>query len=302
MIKLLVVGTVAVDALETPYGRKDEVFGGSASYFSYSASHFVSPVSLVAVVGEDFPAAYRAVLEERKIDLSRLQVAPGKTFRWKGRYENDMNVAHTIDTQLNVLEGFHPDLKGDKEVEYLFLANVDPEIQLQLIDQIHRPLCKLVALDTMNFWIKSKPAALREVLRRIDLLVINEGEARDLVQEPNLIRAARKIQELGPDRVVIKKGEHGVLLFDGPRFFALPAYPLENVFDPTGAGDTFAGGLMGALAKSGDLSFEGLKKAVVYGSVMASFVVEAFGLERLRTLDAQALEIRHQDFKRFSAF
>lgn len=301
MIKLLVTGTVAVDSVETPFGKRDEVFGGSASYFAYAASFF-SPVSVIAVVGEDFPEAYRDILRERKIDLSGLEVLAGRTFRWKGRYNFDLNVAETLETELNVLQKFSPKLKDDKEVQYLFLANIDPEIQLKFLNEIRPAKARLIALDTMDFWIHHKKKLLDEVIRRVHLVVLNDGEARDLTQEPNLIRAARLIQNMGPGRVVIKKGEHGVLLVDGEYFLALPAYPLESVFDPTGAGDTFAGGMMGYLAQTEDLSFASLKRAVAYGSVMASFVVEDFGLEGLRRLSRDAIEERLSHFKRFSSF
>ena len=300
MIKLLVVGTVAVDSVETPFGKKDQVFGGSASYFSYAASFF-SPVSLVAVVGEDFPEEYRGILRERKIDLSGLQVSAGKTFRWKGKYSFDLNVAETLETQLNVLESFSPKLE-DKDVEYLFLANIDPDIQLKILDEIHPAKAKLAALDTMNYWIHNKNQSLRQVLARVDLLVVNDAEARDLAGEANLIRAARVIQAMGPSRVIIKKGEHGVLFFDGPSFFALPAYPLEAVFDPTGAGDSFAGGFMGYVAQSGDLGFQNMKKAIAYGSVTASFAVEDFGLDRLRRLTSAEIDDRLGNFQTFSSF
>jgi len=301
MTKLLVTGTVAVDSVETPFGSRDSVFGGSASYFSYSAS-FYSPVSLVAVVGEDFPDEYRSVLKEREINLGGLQVLPGKTFRWKGKYESDLNVAHTLDTELNVLQEFNPKLPEGQSVEYLFLANIDPDLQSKLIDETQGNRPKLIAMDTMNFWISSKREALEKVLSRVDLLVVNDGEARDLAQEPNLIKAGRMIQNMGPSRVIIKKGEHGVLLFDESKFLALPAYPLESVFDPTGAGDTFGGGLMGYLSKTDDLSFQNLKKAVAYATIMGSFVVEDFGLERMRRLKYEEIEERLATFRELSSF
>lgn len=301
MTKLLVVGTVAIDSVETPFGKKAEVFGGSASYFSYASSFFTG-VSLVAVVGEDFPQEYRRILGERDIDLSGLEVRPGKTFRWKGKYGFDLNSAETLETQLNVLESFSPCLKGREDVEHVFLANIDPDIQLDVLDQIRSSKTRWVAMDTMNYWIENKAKSLREVLSRVDLLLLNDAEARDLAGEPNLIRAARVIQNLGPSRVIIKKGEHGVCLFDGQSFFALPAYPLESVFDPTGAGDTFAGGFLGYLAQSGDLGFQNLKQAVAYGSVMASFAVEDFGLERLRRLKWGEVEERLANIKRFFSF
>ena len=298
---LLVVGTVAIDSVETPFGRKDAVFGGSASYFSYAASFF-APVELVAVVGEDFPKDYRRILEERRIGLDHLEIARGKTFHWKGKYGSDLNTALTLDTQLNVLLGFKPKLKSDREPQYLFLANIDPDLQLEVLNQVKRPKCRLVACDTMNYWIGGKRTKLGQVLKRVDMVVINDGEARLLAGEPNLIKAARKIQTMGPGTVIIKKGEHGALLFHDGQFFILPAYPLEDVFDPTGAGDSFAGGVMGYLAKTGDLGFDNLKKAVVHGAMIASFTVEDFGLERLRTLRDRELEERLDDFRKICLF
>ncbi len=298
---LAVIGTVAIDAVETPFGKKDKVFGGSAAYFSYAASFF-TPVSLVAVVGSDFPDEYKGVLQEHPIDLSHLEVRAGKTFSWQGSYESDMNSAKTLRTDLNVLLEFNPQLRFAKAPEFLFLANVDPVLQMQVIDQLERPKLKFVACDTMNFWIGSKRPDLLKVLAKIDCLVLNDGEARELTGDFNLIRAARKIQEFGPGTVVIKKGEHGVLLFSGSRFFALPAYPLESVFDPTGAGDTFAGGMVGYLAKTGDLSFENLKRAVSYGTMTASFTVEDFGLEALRRIQLPDIESRLTEFKKICSF
>ena len=299
---LMVIGTVAIDSVETPFGKEAEVFGGSASYFSYAASFF-TPVELVAVVGEDFPVKYRRILSERSIGLEHLTVVPnGKTFRWRGKYESDLNVAHTLETQLNVLLQFKPKLKPSVEPEHLFLANIDPELQEDVLNQIKRPKCKLVACDTMNFWISSKKKKLLQVLKRIDLLVVNDGEAREITQEYNLIKAARRIQEMGPSIVVIKKGEHGALLFSDSQFFALPAYPLEEVFDPTGAGDTFAGGMIGYLVHKKRFDFDTLKRAVAHGSIVASFTVEKFGLERLRKLSIREIEKRLLEFKKICHF
>ena len=298
---LMVVGTVAIDAVETPFGKKDAVFGGSASYFSYAASFF-TPVELIAVVGEDFPKEYRNILEERAIGLDHLMTAKGKTFHWRGKYGTDLNSAQTLETQLNVLLEFKPKLKEDREPEYLFLANIDPTLQLEVLNQVKRPKCRLVACDTMNFWIEGKLAELTKVLKRVDALFINDGEARLLARETNLIRAARKIQAMGPGTVVIKKGEHGAFLFHERQFFILPVYPLEEVFDPTGAGDSFAGAAMGYLAKTGDLSFDNFKRAIVYGAVVASFTVEKFGLERLRTLQMPVIEERLANFRCVSHF
>ena len=298
---LVVVGTVAIDDVQTPFGSRESVFGGSASYFSYAASFFTQ-VSLVAVVGEDFPNAFRDVLAEQNIDLSHLEVASGKTFHWKGKYEDDLNTAHTLDTQLNVLLEFNPKLKFQSSPEFLFLANIDPTLQLKVLDQVGRSKVKFVACDTMNFWISNKKTELLEVLKKIDCLVINDGEARQLTGQSNLIRAAKDIQNAGPSVVIIKKGEHGALLFDRANFFALPAYPLESVFDPTGAGDSFAGAVVGYLAKSKDLGFNNLKSAVAYGAVTASFTVEDFGLERLRRLDQRQIEERLKLFKKICSF
>ncbi|MBI4358311.1 MAG: sugar kinase [Candidatus Omnitrophica bacterium] len=298
---LMVVGTVAIDSVETPFGKKDSVFGGSASYFSYAASFFTA-VELIAVVGEDFPGEYRKVLEERPIGLEHLATRQGKTFHWRGKYGSDLNTAETLETQLNVLVDFKPELRNDREPEYLFLANIDPNLQMDVLNQVKRPKCRFVACDTMNFWIEGKALELGKVLKRVDMIVVNDGEARLLAKEANLIKAARKIQRMGPGVVIIKKGEHGAFLFQREQFFALPAYPLEEVFDPTGAGDSFAGGVMGYLAKTGDTDFENLKRAVSYGAVVASFTVEDFGLERLRTLRAEDIESRLANFKRLCSF
>lgn len=298
---LMVVGTVAIDSVETPFGKRDSVFGGSASYFSYAASFF-TPVELIAVVGEDFPKEYRNVLEERPIGLDHLITSRGKTFHWKGKYETDLNTAHTLDTQLNVLLDFKPKLKPNREPEFLFLANIDPALQLDVLNQVKKPKCKFVACDTMNFWITGKRPELEKVLKRVDMIVLNDGEARLLADEANLFKAARKIQGTGPGTVVIKKGEHGALLFHGQQFFVLPAYPLEEVFDPTGAGDTFAGGVMGHLVKIKEINFENLKQAVVSGAVIASFTVEAFGLDRLRTLQTSEIESRRSQFRQLCHF
>ncbi|MBI3306801.1 MAG: sugar kinase [Candidatus Omnitrophica bacterium] len=298
---LAVVGTVAIDAVKTPFGARDRVFGGSASYFSYAASFF-TPVSLIAVVGQDFPEEYRKILKEHPIDLSHLEVINGKTFSWKGEYGTDLNTAHTLDTQLNVLLDFKPKLMFKTLPEYIFLANVDPLIQADVLDQLEKPKLKFVACDTMNFWIANKRKEVLEVLARVDAVVLNDGEARQLTGEPNLIRAGQKIKELGPGYVIIKKGEHGVLLFYESHFCALPAYPLEEVYDPTGAGDTFAGGLMGHLASTGDLSFENMKKAIATASILASFTVEDFGLEALRRIQRSDIDQRLALFRKISSF
>jgi sugar/nucleoside kinase (ribokinase family) len=299
-MSIVVVGTVAFDTVETPFGRGENVLGGSATYFSTSASFFTD-VSLVAVVGEDFPEEHVSFLQSRSIDTTGLQRIPGKTFHWSGKYGYDLNDAQTLDTQLNVLMEFRPDLpESYRDAEYLFLANIDPELQMEVLKQVRSP--KLVACDTMNFWISSKPEALTEVLRKVDIVVINEAEARQFTAEANLIKAARKIISLGCKRLVVKRGEYGVLMFTADSVFAAPAYPLEEVFDPTGAGDTFAGGFMGYLANTGDLSEEGVRQAIVFGSVMASFNVEDFSLDRMKRLNYHEIESRYKSFKSLTSF
>ncbi len=297
---IVVVGTVAFDTVETPFGKGENVLGGSATYFSTSASFFTD-VSLVAVVGEDFPDEHVSFLQSRDINTDGLQRIPGKTFHWTGRYGYDLNEAQTLDTQLNVLMEFKPDLpESYRDAEYLFLANIDPDLQMEVLQQVRNP--KLVACDTMNFWISSKPEALKKVLQKVDIVVINEGEARQFTGEANLVKAARKIIDLGCKRLVVKRGEYGVLMFTADSVFAAPAYPLEEVFDPTGAGDTFAGGFMGYLANSGDLTEEGIRQAIVFGSVMASFNVEDFSLDRMKRLDYHEIEARYRSFKSLTTF
>lgn len=297
---IVVVGTVAFDTVETPFGRGENVLGGSATYFSTSASFFTD-VSLVAVIGEDFPEEHVSFLKSRDIDTSGLQRIPGKTFHWTGRYGFDLNEAQTLDTQLNVLMDFQPNLPDSyRNAQYLFLANIDPDLQMQVLEQVTKP--KLVACDTMNFWITSKPESLEKVLRKVDVVIINEGEARQIAGEANLVKAARKIIALGCRRLVIKRGEYGVLMVTADSVFAAPAYPLEDVFDPTGAGDTFAGGFMGYLANTGVLSEEGFRQAIVFGSVMASFNVEDFSLNRLKRLEYREIEARYKNFKSLTSF
>lgn len=298
---LVVVGTVAIDSIKTPFGEQEKVFGGSASYFSYAASFF-NQVALVGVVGQDFPEEYRAVLQERPIDLSNLKTVAGKTFAWKGFYENDMNSAKTLETHLNVLASFDPEMELKQDPEFVFLANIDPVLQLKVLDQLPKTKLRFTACDTMNYWISSKKEDLLRVLARVDGFVLNDAEARQLTGEPNLVRAAQIIRGYGPGHVIIKKGEHGVLVFAQNRFFALPAYPLETVFDPTGAGDSFAGGLMGYLALTKDTGFDNLKKAAAYGTIIASFAVEEFGLEKLRKISRRHLDERLEVFRQISAF
>ena len=299
-MSIVVVGTVAFDTVETPFGKGDNVLGGSATYFSTSASFF-SDVSLVAVVGEDFPQEHVDFLQSRSINTDGLQRIPGKTFHWTGKYGYDLNEAQTLDTQLNVLTEFKPDLPETyRDAEYLFLANIDPDLQLEVVSQMRSP--KLVACDTMNFWISSKPETLKKVLQRVDIVVINEGEARQFTGEANLVKAAKQILSLGCKRLVVKRGEYGVLMFTAETVFAAPAYPLETVFDPTGAGDTFAGGFMGYLANTGDLTEDGIRQAIIFGSVMASFNVEDFSLNRMKTLQYGEIEKRYKSFSSLTNF
>ncbi len=299
-MSILVVGSVAFDSVATPFGQVDEVLGGSGTYFSTSASFF-SEVSLVAVVGEDFPTEHVDFLRSRNVDLQGLQTVPGQTFRWKGRYEYDLNEAQTLETHLNVFEFFHPELPaGYEDAEYVFLANIDPELQLEVLKQVKRP--QLVACDTMNFWISGKREALLRTLKHVDMLLINEGEARQLAEEPNLVKAARAILAMGPKTLVVKRGEYGVLMFHENSIFSAPAYPLESVFDPTGAGDTFAGGFMGYLASTRNLSEKSLRQAIVFGSVMASFNVEDFSLNRMKTLEYAEIQERFRRFKLLTEF
>jgi sugar/nucleoside kinase (ribokinase family) len=295
MAELLVVGSVALDSVETPFGKVQEALGGSATYFSYSASFFTG-VHLVATVGDDFPEAHLKLLEDRGVDIAGLQTSKGRTFRWSGQYGYDLNEAKTLETQLNVFAEFRPVLgEGFARTPFLFLANIDPELQLDVLRQMkERP--RLVALDTMNFWIQGKREALRKVLAEVDVVTVNDGEARQLASEPNLIRAARAISGMGPRTVVVKRGEYGALLLTEDRLFFVPAYPLESVYDPTGAGDTFAGGFMGYLAAQDRVDAAAMRRAVVYGSVMASFTVEDFSLKRLTRLTPADINERYTAF------
>jgi sugar/nucleoside kinase (ribokinase family) len=297
---LLVVGSVALDSLETPFGVRQDVLGGSATYFSTAASFF-TPVRVVAVVGEDFPEAHVEFLRGRGVDLAGLERRPGRTFRWSGRYEFDLNQAHTLDTQLNVFADFRPELPEPfRDSSHVFLGNIDPELQLRVLDQVRAP--RIVAADTMNFWIASKRAALLEVLRRVDLLFVNDAEARQLAGEHNIVKAARAILSIGPSAVVVKRGEYGALFFAGSDVFASSAYPLAELFDPTGAGDSFAGGFMGYLARSGSLDDSAMRRAMVVGSVLASFAVERFSLDRLRDLGPEEIRGRYAEFRRLAHF
>jgi len=300
MGKLLVVGSVALDTVKTPFGEETDVLGGSATYFSTAASFFTS-VALIAVVGDDFPPRHVTFLKSRGIDLAGLEQRPGATFRWKGEYTHQLNEAHTLDTQLNVFETFRPKIpKAYRSPDVLFLGNIDPELQLDVLQKVERPA--LVACDTMNFWIHGKRDALWKVLERVDVLIINDGEARALGEDSNLVKVARLVLSRGPKHLIIKRGEYGVLMFNEKQVFGAPAFPLEDVRDPTGAGDTFAGGFLGYLAATGNRSLDALKQAIIFGSVMASFTVEAFSLDRLRILDYKEIQARFREFKRLTHF
>ena len=296
-MSILIVGTVAFDAIETPFGKTDKIVGGAATYIGLSASFFSNNLNLVSVVGDDFPKQAIKILEQHNIDTKGLQIKEGeKTFFWSGKYHNDMNTRDTIETQLNVLETFDPIVpKEYQNSEFLMLGNLMPSVQKKVLAQMQkRP--KLVVLDTMNFWMELFLEDLKEALKEVDVLTINDEEARQLSGEYSLVKAAKKILETGPNYLVIKKGEHGALLFNKEEVFFAPALPLEDVFDPTGAGDCFAGGFIGYLEKTKDISFENMKRAVIHGSVMASFCVEKFGTERIKELTHQDVENRLQEF------
>ena len=299
-MSVLVVGSVALDSVETPFGKADEVLGGSATFFSASASH-LTPVQLVGVVGDDYPVEKLAPLAGRGVDLAGLQRAEGASFRWRGRYRHDLNTAETLETHLGVFSHFSPQIPEQfRRAPFVFLANIDPRLQLDVLSQVERP--KLVACDTMNFWIESRRPELLALLERVDLITLNDAEARQHTEKSNLVQAARWILERGPKHVIIKKGEHGAFMFTQDTIFFAPAYPLESVFDPTGAGDSFAGGFMGYLARTGDLTEANLRRAVVYGSAMGSFAVEQFSIGRLLELTAEVIGERVRDFRRLVEF
>jgi sugar/nucleoside kinase (ribokinase family) len=299
-MSLLVVGSVALDSVETPFGKADDVLGGSATYFSVSASH-QTPVQLVGVVGSDYPVEKFEPLKARGIDFAGLEQMEGESFRWRGRYRHDLNSAETLETRLGVFSHFRPNIPDQfKSAEFVFLANIDPRLQLQVLEQVDKP--KLVACDTMNFWIESRRGDLLELLKHVDLITLNDGEARQLTEQANLVQAARWIMARGPKTVLIKKGEHGAFMFTRDEIFYAPAFPLEAVFDPTGAGDSFAGGFMGYLARTGDLSDANLRRAVIVGSAMGSFVVERFSIERLLEVTRDDIDRRVADFHRLVSF
>jgi sugar/nucleoside kinase (ribokinase family) len=298
---VLCVGSVALDSVETPFGKADNVLGGSGNFFSSSASHF-APVQLVGVIGNDYPIDdLKSKFANRPIDLAGVERADGLSFRWRGRYRHDLNSAETLETHLGVFSNFRPKIPQQfKQAPFVFLGNIDPRLQLEVLTQVDKP--KLVACDTMNFWIESRRPDLLALLERVDLLFLNDAEARQLTEEFNLVKAARWIMARGPKHVVIKKGEHGAFMFTESTIFFAPAYPLDAVFDPTGAGDAFAGGFMGYLAKTGDISDANLRRAVVYGSAMGSFAVEKFSVERLLEITPTDIRRRVADFYKLVAF
>jgi sugar/nucleoside kinase (ribokinase family) len=299
-MSILVVGSVAFDTVETPFGRAERVLGGSASFFAVAASFFV-PVNLVGVVGTDFGEKQLAAFAGRNIDLEGLERANGLTFLWEGKYSHDLNSRETIRTDLNVFEFFKPRIPAAyRSSEVVFLGNIDPVLQREVLDQVSKP--RIVACDTMNFWISRKAEDLRKTLAKVDVLLVNDAEARELSGEWNIVKAARAIRAMGPHTLVIKKGEHGVLMFSEAGSFAAPAFPLEDVFDPTGAGDTFAGGFLGYLAGAGGARDQELRRAIIMGSTLASFCVEAFSLDRLLTLTRTEIDARFRQFLELTRF
>jgi len=303
MGKLLILGTVAFDAIETPFGKTDKILGGAATFIGLAASQFRAESCIVSIVGDDFPASYLDLLKKRGIDVSGIQVVKdGKTFFWSGKYHNDLNSRDTLATELNVLADFDPVIPPHfRDADILMLGNLHPSIQLSVIEQMEEEP-KLIVLDTMNFWMNNTLEELKEVIRKTDVITINDEEARQLANEYSLVKAAQKIHRMGPKYVVIKKGEHGALLFHNGEVFFAPALPLEEIFDPTGAGDTFAGGFVGYLAETENVSFNNLRNAVIHGSNLASFCVEKFGTERMQNLSKQEIERRLNQFKQLTQF
>ena len=302
-MSLITVGTMAFDAIETPFGKTDRIVGGSATYVAYSASNFIKPVQQISIIGNDFPAEELADLRARGVQLDGVEVVPDKpSFFWKGRYREDMNSRDTLVTDLNVLADFDPKVPESYQgAEFLMLGNLLPKLQLNVIQELRtRP--RFIAMDTMNFWMETAMADLKIVLRYVDMLMVNDSEARQLSGQFSLVKAAKSIMEMGPKYLIIKKGEHGALLFHGDQVFYAPALPLEDVFDPTGAGDTFAGGFMGFLAKTGDISFENMKRGIIAGSALASFCVEKFGPTRLKEVNQDDINDRIRMFQDLVSF
>ena len=299
-MSVLVVGSVALDSVETPFGKADDVLGGSATFFAASASH-LTKVSVVGVVGSDYPTEKLEPLKKRGVDFSGLEHAEGESFRWRGRYRHDLNSAETLETRLGVFSHFSPKIPEKlRSCPYVFLANIDPRLQLDVLRQVKKP--KLVACDTMNFWIQSRRPDIIELLGHVDLMTLNDSEARQLTEKANIVQAAQWIMARGPRHVIIKKGEHGAFMFTEKTIFFAPAFPLESVFDPTGAGDSFAGGFIGYLAATGDLSEANMRRAVVMGSVMGSFAVEKFSIERLMTLTRPEIDQRVKEMRKLVTF
>jgi len=299
-MSILVVGSVALDSIETPFGKKDEILGGSATFFSVAASFF-DKVDIIATVGKDFPKKHIKLLTNRGIGTEGLLIKEGKTFRWEGKYEYDLNVAHTLATHLNVFKDFSPEVPKDlRDSEFVFLANIDPDLQDRVLSQVNKP--RLIACDSMNHWIMSKKKSLEKFLHKVDIFLLNDAEARQLSGEANLIKAAKAIVSKGPKAVVIKKGEHGVLYYSKGSHFLAPAYPLDNVYDPTGAGDTFAGGMIGYLSKAGKIDNASIRKSIVYGSIFASFVVEDFSMNKLLKISMTDINKRYNELKEMTKF
>ncbi|MFK8281522.1 PfkB family carbohydrate kinase [Capnocytophaga cynodegmi] len=303
MSKLLIVGTVAFDTIETPFGKIEKTMGGAANYIAIAASQFSLNSAIVSIVGEDYPKSFLNLLEEKNVDISAIEtIKGGKSFFWSGKYHNDMNTRDTLDTQLNVLSNFKPVISEKfKDAEVLMLGNLHPKVQLEVLEQMQQKP-KLVVLDTMNYWMQHTWDLLMQIIAKVDVITINDEEARQLTGEYSLVKAAQKIMQMGVKYVVIKKGEHGALLFYQNEVFFAPALPLEEVFDPTGAGDTFAGGFVGYLAKTGDISFENMKNAIIYGSTLASFCVEKFGTERMLSVTKDEISKRLLQFKELTQF
>ncbi len=299
-MSILVVGSVAIDSVKTPFGEREEALGGSATYFSIAASFF-NKVNIVATVGEDFPKKYISLFKSRNIGTEGLHIAKGKTFRWKGHYDYDLNTAHTIYTHLNVFQDFKPQVPRDlKSSKFVFLANIDPELQYNVLKQVGKP--KLVACDSMNYWLEHKKKEFEKLLDKVDIILLNDSEARQFTGESNLMRAARIIISFGPRAVIIKKGEHGVIYFSKDTHFIAPAYLLETVYDPTGAGDTFAGGMIGFLSKAGSLTEINIRKSIIYGSILASFAVEDFSVDRMLEISIDDINARCKHFGEITKF
>jgi len=297
-MSVLVVGSIALDNVETPFGKNEEILGGSASYFSIAANFFTD-VKIVAVIGEDFPDDYLEMFKSKEIELKGVKKSSGKTFRWHGKYGYDLGDPQTLGTYLNVFEKFDPEIPEDyRDEDYVFLANIDPELQLNVLTQVRSPT--LVALDTMNYWIENKPKELKEVLQKVNILIVNDSEARELAKEPRITKAARIVLDMGPEVLIVKRGEYGALLFSKEGIFWAPSYPLEEVVDPTGAGDTFAGGFMGYISGNSLTSPESFKRGVIYGSVIASFTVEDFSVNRIFSLQKEEIDTRFGAFLKLS--